>query len=529
MTELYHEYVDISRIVHYSTFMTTPESTPVVAGERVNSGLGDEIHLVCMGSVACRRVCDFMQPDAVSGPHPDSEIPGENLCEVLEKLDGVGEPFAVMELVNATALPRFESAILSSDEVSNEVAVMFEYLEKGNAAFRGLLEATLLSLRQPRFIVDAKKREYNAAHQEAPIDSSFADDKKMAIQVVRAQTRGFYDLQTLQTEGILFDGYARSIMLAMAEKMALGHHVSLSGEPGIAKTTLAKYVARRNSLAHHGGDTSEVEPVVLSFSSTSEAAAHLSLQTFTGGTLSEELGDIALAMQQGRGVILDEYNALTADQQILWNDLLLKKPGDTVAIAGRRIVIAPGFSVIATLNPMTDTQGNRRQGRQQQDSAGAARFERVDVNYPGSDAYKAAGGKSKEALSRLYMANWANYYGWWAPDPGELTRMSEVVGFIAELAKLATSPQQNGTGVLAQTAGMPLIAECITPRDFDRILGASFNASANPDVLDRAIAVKIDQLLASNNGHLLGDQAKSAVRELQVRYGVVDRHAEDDT
>lgn len=503
--------------------MTTPESTPMVGGERVNSDPEDIIRLACMGAVACKRVCSFMNPNGIRRDLSDG-IPGEQECTLLESLDTLNEPAAVMELVDATALPRFESSIFSSDEVTDEVAATLERHVLINEAFNDLLRVTFLSRQQPRFIREAVGRTYNDACRETPIDSSFADDKKIALQLVRAQARGFYDLQTLQGDGILFDAYARTTMLAMAEKMALGYHVSLSGEPGIAKTTLAKYVARANSLAHHG-DASEVEPIVLSFSSTSEAAAHLSLQTFAGGTLGEELGDIALAMRQGRGVVLDEYNALTADQQILWNDLLLRKPGDVVTIAGQRIVIAPGFSVIATLNPMTDTQGNRRQGRQQQDSAGAARFERVDVFYPGSEAYKAAGGNAKEALSRLYMANWANYYGWRAPDPGMLTRMSEVIGFVAELANLATSPQQNGTGVLAQTTGIPLIAECITPRDFDRLLGTSFNASTSPDALDGAIAKKIDQLLTSNNGHLLGDQAKGAVRELQVRYGVVDRHA----
>ena len=180
----------------------------------------------------------------------------------------------------------------------------------------------------PRFELARRQEAYEVASQpyeSAQTPDQVTDEEKGAISVFHAQLRGFFDRSTLQNSGLLFDKSMRSVMETGAREIGIGHHIKLVGEPGIAKTTLAKYLALLNARAHHPNVSgSLIQPVVVSFSSTSEAEAHVNEQTFEDGSLGSRLGDIADAMKRGIGVVLDEQNGMTADQQIFFNDLLLK-------------------------------------------------------------------------------------------------------------------------------------------------------------------------------------------------------------
>lgn len=496
-----------------------PEATPTTQ---------PNLRLACMGSAACARVCKFLDT-STQKTSKENGIPFEQNCNTLESIYGYlqgdnGEPgeyrSSVIELIRATNLP--SSSKFNQAQTAEDVTIAITQLQEAQDSFDALLQTKLHAQSKPRAIIrhDEEKYMEAVAAVNADIPKELPDDQKFAKLLIRDQARGFYDRKTLKDHGIMFDGYVRQIMLDMAEKMAAGYHIDLSGEPGVAKTTIAKYMARLNTLARRSDDdTRDAEPIVLNFSSTSEAESHVTEQTYKENTLGKELSDIARAMQDGRGIVLDEYNGLTADQQIFFNDLFLKKPGDTLTIAGQKITIADGFSVIATKNPMTDTQGNRRQGRQQQDSAGAARFERIDICYPGSKAYQAAGGNAKEALSRIFMANWTNHYGWASLGENDLKTRGNIVAFIGELADMATSPPEDTSSMIASTSSAPIIAECISPRDFSRMLHAKFMSSSNPsEDITEAIKIKVDQIVNSDNGHILGTKAKEAVAKLQERH-----------
>lgn len=468
---------------------------------------------VCMGAAACERVCSYVGDPALETA-ADPTIPLEKTCAVLEDTesldaDNIG---ALKELLSSTLLPEIDG--MTSAEVVHEATETISQLQAEQTAFDDYLSSVLK--REPRFVLDEKRKAYTEASKEPAFSEGLTDEEVSARRLVRNQARAFYDLHTLENEGVLYDTSSREIMSEMAQKIALGYHVSLSGEPGIAKTTLAKHVARLNTAAHNPGG--QVEPLVLSFSSTSEAEAQVSEQTFEDGTLGQELGRIAKAMQEGQGVVLDEYNGITADQSIFLNDLLLKKPGDVVKIAGKNVTIKEGFVAIATLNPMTDTQGSRRHGRQQQDSAGAARFERVDVHLPGAPGYW---GDAKETMRRLAMANWANNYGWRIPDASQLHTLTQLSEFTTELAEKATKPHEDGSGHSDLAKRIPLIAECITPRDLSRILASTMSYASPSEVgyaIRSAIAERTKQIIHSNNGHILSSKAIDVVEELQRRH-----------
>lgn len=502
-----------------------------------------EMRLACMGSVACSRVCRHLNPDAQTTDAANG-LPLEQSCDTISNLpyyfqDKSPTEIAASanELKQILAIPII--AGLEHGQAEDEARTMLLQLNSLRNSFDDLLVAKLKSQSTPRFIVLAKEKEYEEAQasvcadltkdpSEDSSEEELSKDEIVIKQLLRDQARGFYDNRTLQREGLLFDTYAQQVMIKMAETMSFGYHVGLSGEPGIAKTNIAKHIARLNTLANRDvDDCRDTEPILLNFSSTSESELLITEQTLEDGTLGKELGDIARAMEEGLGIVLDEYNGLTADQQILLNDLLLKKPGSLVKIAGKEITIAKGFSVIATINPLTDTQGNRRQGRQQQDSAGAARFKRIDVHYPGSTAYQNAGGNAKESLSRIFMAQWVNHYGWqgiWNHDnestsPSNLEVREKVVGFIAELAERATSPAQESSSMLSVGSAVPIIAECITPRDFYRLLEPVFAFNTDPSAkVIEAIIEKTDQISNSNNGHVLSTTAKQVIEELKTRH-----------
>ena len=476
---------------------------------------------VCMGAAACERVCSFVGYPSLKTAE-DPTLPLEKTCAVLEDAGSLGADSgsALKELLSSTLLPEIEG--MTGAEVVREATETINQLQAEQTAFDDYLGSVLR--REPRFVLSEKQKEYTEASKESEFPEDLTKEEVSARRLVRSQARAFYDLHTLENKGVLYDKSSREILREMAQKIALGYHVSLSGEPGIAKTTLALHVAELNAAVHNP-QREDNEPVLLEFSSTSEAEAQVSEQTFSDGSLGKELGEIARAMKEGYGIVLDEYNGMTADQAIYLNNILLKKPGGTVKIAGQNIEIRPGFIAIATLNPITDTQGSRRHGRQQQDSAGAARFERIDVHLPGAPDYR---GDAKETMRRLTMASWANNYGWRMPNASQLHTLTQLSEFTAKLAEKATKPNEDGSGHSDLKKRIPLIAECITPRDLGRIL-SSVMSYANPEdvsyAIKSAVAKRTDQIIHSNNGHLLSSDAVKAVRELQRQHGFGTPHA----
>jgi hypothetical protein len=502
------------------------ESTTNMSGEqRINTEQAVSQALVaCMGVQACGRVCQALGVEAPK-PYIDAEaLPYEKDCSSLNETETMVTNIYRGELLQAVAMPNVEPFGVEGTAV--EAKSYLEYLESGHDKFENYLVAVLKGTSLPRTAsVHAAEawRTHAYTSPNAEILTTSTEDEKASARVLFAQLRGFHDLDKLKEQGLLFDTNIQAVLKESAGELSVGHHIKLTGEPGIAKTTIAKYLGRLNARAHHPEWTDEAcEPVLISLSSTAEAEAQVSEQTFTENTLGNRLGIIARAMQEGRVVILDEQNGMTADQQVYFNDMFLKSPADRIRVGNEIITIAPGFAVIATVNPMTDTQGNRRHGRQQQDSAGAARYTRIDMLYPGQSGYS---GQPKETLSRLFYAHYVDQYGWQQPQAGVLKVLDNSAEYLVKLTKKATEPPTDGTsaiGLLAAAAARPELAECITPRDFSRMLErvmAHADVNTLPSALRVAMATKTEQILHSDNGHFVTPAAKQAVETLQTENG----------
>lgn len=95
------------------------------------------------------------------------------------------------------------------------------------------------------------------------------------------------------------------------------------------------------------------------------------------------LGPLMKAMKDGRVLIIDELNAIPHHVLIAMNDMLLRRPGETVSppIPGELpFPVAEGFAVIATGN-FKPEDGKIYVGRQQLDAAFLSRFGIVNYDY----------------------------------------------------------------------------------------------------------------------------------------------------
>ncbi len=470
--------------------------------------------VACMGTTACRRVCQSVDANFTNNvADPENALPLERYCSTLDALT-THDSDAVSELLSTVSLP--ELGALKGDALVVEANGFMTHLEQESATFDTYIRSVLRGSNQPRYQLRAAESAFKTAQAYEGEYNPSTDEDKEEILAFHGLLRGFYDRHTLVESGLLFDGAMQSMFIDAAREIGVGHHIKLVGEPGIAKTTFAKYLALQNAKAHHPDkNDTELEPTVISFSSTSEAESQMSEQTFHENTLGEQLGKIGKAMRDGRGVVLDEQNGMTADQQTYFNDLFLKKPGQLVTISGETFPVAKGFCVIATLNAMTDTQGNRRHGRQQQDSANAARFSRLDFKYPFQTGYI---GNSTETISRLFLAHYVDNFGWEMPNTDIVELLNDTCELMDKLTKMATEPAQDATTTsITSSQARPDLAECISPRDLGRILERGFgyeDSVSSAKTVRKLIHAKAQQLLNSDNGHYVAQKSKDAVNAL---------------
>jgi hypothetical protein len=487
---------------------STGLETPVVLTEQNIQPI-----VACMGSAACRRVCEFVDPNyQTSDTDPSYGLPLEQDCSVLDSITSQDQQVAT-ELLAAVTIPELRS--LKGDQIVKEASSYLEYLREEDSAFGDYMQSLLRGTNQPRFALTIAKQNYEASKV---FDGEYApttDEDKEELLTFHGVLRGFHDLRNLETTGLLFDNSMQQMFEHASREIGVGHHIKLVGEPGIAKTTFAKYLAHQNAIAHNPNvPKNELLPTVISFSSTSEAESQMTEQTFAEGTLGSQLGKIGKAMKEGRGVVLDEQNGMTADQQTYFNDLFLKKPGQEVTINGETFKVANGFSVIATLNAMTDTQGNRRHGRQQQDSANAARFSRLDFKYPYQTGFN---GNPDETVSRIFLAYYVDNFGWHMPDSSVINLLDSTKEIMAQITRMATEPSKDATTTsITANQARPDLAECISPRDLSRILELGFAYGENNVAVSnirKLIFTRVQQILSSDNGHFVAQKAKDAVNQ----------------
>lgn len=163
----------------------------------------------------------------------------------------------------------------------------------------------------------------------------------MRVREARAQLR----------DGLLLTGQMRRIIAEASPAAHRGDPVLLIGETGGAKTALAEHLARIVT----GADPEFVSGY--GDITGSQVIGTHELRAEKGATVSAFVpGPLLRAMAEGRAVILDELNAMPPEFLKRLNRVLQMRPGDRFAVqenAGRPVVIAPGFVILATANEQT--------------------------------------------------------------------------------------------------------------------------------------------------------------------------------
>lgn len=140
---------------------------------------------------------------------------------------------------------------------------------------------------------------------------------------------------------------------ALRSAMTAGMPALLIGETGTGKTTLAQQVAR--SLSR------ECVRVNLTGNITPEqliGQVHISNDGGTPVTAFRE-GIVPAAMRRGSVLVLDEINAALPDTLFVLHALLEDTPRLFINETAQEILPAPGFAVVATMNPSHEYAGTR--------------------------------------------------------------------------------------------------------------------------------------------------------------------------
>jgi hypothetical protein len=304
--------------------------------------------------------------------------------------------------------------------------------------------------------------EAEAAMHDKAVDSS-------AESVLRAQAAS--DHKTLAEHGLLFDDQMVGVVDRLAANLTDSKPTLLVGDKGIAKTQAAKFVASM-------WDSSR-EPVIISGHGdmmSNELVGQMEQDKDTRVFAFKE-GKLIQAMREGRPVIIDEVNI--GDQPVVMRlqDILLKRPGQTVMLqenGGNVIEIQPGFVVFATANEAS----SRYQHRNVLDPAFRDRYDVVQVRYPDSDTQNAVTNIPR-SLMRLALAAAVDEQGVLSShiDATQLERFVRLAHVTQHLYSVpARNARVGGLNVGSTTATSaflddePVMTDCITPRTVAEIV-----------------------------------------------------------
>lgn len=186
------------------------------------------------------------------------------------------------------------------------------------------------------------------------------------------------------------------------------------------------------------------------------------------------LGPVLRAMREGRPVIIDEMNAIPHHALIAINDLLMRRPGETVTppfADSEPFIVEKGFCVIATGNYKPE-DGKKYVGRQKIDAALLSRFGIMSYDYLPNERELEAPGLSPEEQrthreqNQMYWMYLSHIYA-----KGKNGQLRLPDGSLGKLRRLAYVGR--------------LIQDVFSDRDVDSTMYANINgASVKPhDVL----------------------------------------------
>jgi hypothetical protein len=481
-------------------------------------------NLECANSGACRQYCEALRAQGADIEFSENGCNAPSLFEITEDSvvfnPGEYNSEASPTLVNSLGGALCDVLVQhqqSANEIKQSEKLEALYDARLNAQM-DLWKAMMSSTRTRRTFTDAECEHYEKAITY--VDESLADIGEQSPEEAILRAQAVFDRKTIEQHGLVFDDQITEVANRLTGNLMDGKPSLLVGDKGIAKTQVARFVARL-------WDGEDREPMIISGHGdqmTDEFMGKV-VQDKDTKTFSFKEGKLVEAMREGRPVILDEVNI--SDQAIVMRlqDVLLRRPGQKIVLqenGGEEIEIQPGFVVFATANEASA----RYQHRTQLDPAFRDRFNVVGLNYPDVDTAPIT--DIPHSLMRLALASAVDENGELSPHTP-----ANVVETMARLAHAtqhlysvpaknvrisSLRPDQDTTGFL-QGSEEPIMTDCITPRalvETIRRCSAGNKPGMDLRVEVERLVISLDQAGSSSNRkharkalELLGGQSQN--------------------
>ena len=358
--------------------------------------------LGCAGSEFCRQYCEALRSQRVAVVYDKA---GCNVPAMFTiKTTGIDfDPKPVEDAIRNTELVNYIGGTLCGVLIertgkSPELQAVVKLKAAYGQAFKARLElwqCMLEATYEGRSFTDAELEYYQAKVDDSGNAVRLRAANALPEIVLRAQAAA--DRATVDEHGLLFDDQIISVTDRLVGNLIDGTPMLLVGDKGIAKTQAAKFVAKLWD--------SDTEPVIISGHGdmmSNEFIGQMEQDKDTGMFAFKE-GGLVQAMREGRPVILDEVNV--GDQAVFMRlqDLLLRRPGQSVRLQetdGGSFEIPPGFVVLATANEASV----RYKHRNVLDPAFRDRYDVLLLQYPDSDSDKSPLVEVPSSLMRLALA-----------------------------------------------------------------------------------------------------------------------------
>lgn len=423
------------------------------------------------------------------------EEDGTIVSDVREQIIPLGEDGLIPQKLMQDAVLQFLDYRQQTNDVLaiNSILVLFEREFEAQLA---LWKAMVNAAKAGRAFTDVELSCYEKNIKRARKDLRAAQSNADSYIVERAQA--VHDRNTIHEFGLLFDNQMVEDINTLVGNAISARPTLLVGDKGIAKTQMAKFV-----MSLYGNT-----PFVISVKGdmmSDELIGKMVHDAKQNSFVFEE-GVLPRAMRAGVPLLLDEINF--GDQTIIarLQDILLKKPGQTVFIQeeGVEITVQPGFTVFATANEASQ----RYRHREILDPAIRDRFEIIERTYP--DLHLNPLLNPSKTLKRIAFSEAINPNG--IPsrhiDYELLTVLVHVATITQYLyavpakdAMLVLNDEQSSSTVREDTA--PLLTDCITPRALGRAVQDSAGGNLPGRHLDLYLIDKmiktLDQAGTTNN------------------------------
>lgn len=386
------------------------------------------------------------------------------------------------------------------DAMAEDLQTVEKLIEARKAIFlarKTLWEAMVTANKRQRPFTDIELEYFDANIREAI--QAYQELAANCSPVLRISAGCAYDRELKREYALQFDQGMVEDINRLVGNMLNSRPTLLVGDKGIAKTQVAKFV-----MGLYGE-----EPIVLSVKGdmmSDELIGKIKHDAARNTFVFQE-GALLTAMRKGLPVLLDELNF--GDQSIIarLQDILLKRPGETVSVqesGDESIKAAPGFIVLATANEASQ----RYRHRAILDPAIRDRFDIITRTYPDL----AIDPLVETSRSLLRIALSSSVDAWGIPSDHIDTAVLEKYVRLAHATQyLYAVPGKNvsikfeedhiASSVLEES--QPLMTDCITPRTLSKTVydcssGNLPGIELNEEYIDGILA-SLDQAGSTHN------------------------------